>query len=50
MSRAEVDFGSDQPLAWLVGQAQAKPGIDLSLVGGAGSSRDGEQIGERPDH
>jgi hypothetical protein len=36
LSRADVDLGPDKPLARLVGEAQAEPSVDLSLVGGAG--------------
>jgi hypothetical protein len=29
-------FGADGAVAWLVGQVEAKPGVDLGLVGRVG--------------
>jgi hypothetical protein len=49
LSRLDVDLGSNEALARLVGEAQAELSADLGLVGGAGSRDDGDHGGERPD-
>src|ERR1017187_6359154 len=47
LSRADVDFGSNKPLARLVGEAQAELGVDLGFVGGVGGAEHGQHVGER---
>jgi hypothetical protein len=34
LSWANVDFGPDEPLAWLIGQAQTEARVDLHLSAG----------------
>jgi hypothetical protein len=48
LSWANVDFGPDEPLAWLIGQAQTEARVDLHLVGGTGGSHGSDHFSQCP--